>query len=253
MIDTHAHIDDAQYAEGLDEFIAAQRADGVEAIVVPSINAASIESVCALADRYPGYCFPAAGLHPEEVGAGWREELDKIEAALDRRAWTAIGEIGLDYHWDTTWKREQQEVLEAQLDWATDRDLPVMIHSRDATEDILTMLKPYCAKGLRGVMHCFTGSKETAKRITDMGLYVGIGGVITFKNAKLSETLREVPRERVLTETDSPYMAPVPYRGQRNEPRWMRYVLDRIGEVYGITAREADFLTTCNARALFGL
>ena len=251
MIDTHAHIDDPQYADDLDAFLAQQKAEGVEAILVPGVDVTTIEPVLSVCRRYPDYLFPGIGLHPENVQTDWREQLAAISNQLSVNRYIAIGEIGLDYHFDTTYKAEQQEALRIQLGWAMERNLPVMIHSRDATEDCLNILREF--PGLRGVMHCYSGSNETAKQIIKMGLYLGIGGVITFKNSKLRNNLDGIPLERLVLETDAPYMAPVPYRGQRNESRWMRYVADVLAEVYHTTFEHIDAVTTSNAKTLFGL
>ena len=251
MIDTHAHIDDPQYAEELDAFIAQQKAGGVEAILVPGVDTENIAAVQDVCKRFPGYLFPAIGLHPENIGADWESQLSIIHSQLSINNYIAVGEIGLDYHFDTTFKSEQQAALRQQLTWAVERDLPVMIHSRDATEDCLNILREF--PGLRGVMHCYSGSNETAKEIIKMGLYLGIGGVITFKNCKLRENLDGIPLERLVLETDAPYMAPVPFRGQRNESRWMTYVVQVLAEVYQTTVVEVDRVTTANAKALFGL
>ncbi len=167
--------------------------------------------------------------------------------------WIAVGEIGLDYHFDTTFKKEQQEAFHLQLQWAIQKNLPVLIHSRDATEDCINILQEYTKKGLRGIMHCFSGSRETAEIYVKMGLLLGIGGVITFKNSKLAENLKTIPLENIVLETDAPYMAPVPFRGKRNESRWMRYVMERLAEVYGCTTEDIDKQTTRNAKLLFGI
>lgn len=251
MIDTHAHIDDPQYQDDLDAFIAQQKAEGVELILVPGVDATTIQPVLDVCGKYPDYLLPGIGLHPENVREDWREQLAAIHASLENTNYIAIGEIGLDYHFDTTYKAEQQEALRIQLGWAIARNLPVMIHSRDATEDCLNILREF--PGLRGVMHCYSGSNETAKQIIKMGLYLGIGGVITFKNAKLRDNLNGIPLERIVLETDAPYMAPVPYRGQRNESRWMRYVADVLADVYHTTFEQIDTVTTSNAKTLFGL
>ncbi len=253
MIDTHCHIDDEQYAAEFDAFIRSQQAAGVEAILVPGVNLESLERVPAVCGRYPGYLFPAVGVHPEEIREDWREVLDEIAPALETGKWIAIGEIGLDYHFDVTYKEEQKLAFRRQLDWALRLDLPAMIHSRDATEDMLTILREYAPKGLRGVMHCFSGSHEVAEQIVKMGLYLGIGGVITFKNAKLAEHLQGIPLEHIVLETDAPWMAPTPYRGKRNEPAWMIYVAAKLAEVYGLSVEEIVAQTTKNAKRLFGL
>ena len=251
MIDTHAHIDDPQYQDDLAGFIAQQQSEGVEAILVPGVEVKTQDAVREVCRRFPGYLFPAIGLHPENITPDWKHDLDILEADLHAHEgeYIAIGEIGLDYHFDTTYKLEQQAALRRQLGWAIARDLPVMIHSRDATEDCLNILKEF--PNLRGVMHCYSGSNETAKQIINMGLYLGIGGVITFKNAKLRDNLNGIPLSRLVLETDAPYMAPVPFRGKRNESRWMRYVAEVLAEVYHTSFTEIDAVTTANAKVLF--
>ena len=256
MIDTHCHIDDPQYADGLSAFLDDQKAGGVEAMYVPGVDASSIKDVLEVCDRYPDYLFPALGLHPENVKENWEEQLQMLKKAIDERMSThqhsrliAIGEIGLDYHWDVTFKAEQQEALREQLRWAEQYGLPVMIHSRDAAEDTLKILREF--PKVRGVMHCFSGSHEVAEQVVKMGYYLGIGGVITYKNCKLAEHLVGIPLERLVLETDAPYMAPVPYRGKRNESRWMTYVAERLAEVYNCTPEHVNEVTTANARAIF--
>lgn len=258
MIDTHCHIDDPQYADDLTAFLAAQREGGVEAILVPGVDKTSVEDVLKVCDQYPEYLFPALGLHPENVKEDWREQLATIKAAVDARMrqlstiksnLVAIGEIGLDYHWDVTFKEQQQEALREQMRWAEQYDLPVMIHSRDATEDTLNILREFPT--VKGVMHCFSGSHEVAKQVIDMGYYLGIGGVLTFKNCKLAEHLVGIPLERLVLETDAPYMAPVPHRGKRNESKWMWHVVERLAEVYQCSVNHVNEVTTANAKRLF--
>ena len=258
MIDTHCHIDDPQYADDLTAFLAAQREGGVEAILVPGVDKTSVEDVLKVCDQYPEYLFPALGLHPENVKEDWREQLATIKAAVDARMrqlstiksnLVAIGEIGLDYHWDVTFKEQQQEALREQMRWAEQYDLPVMIHSRDATEDTLNILREFPT--VKGVMHCFSGSHEVAKQVIDMGYYLGIGGVLTFKNCKLAEHLVGIPLEHLVLETDAPYMAPVPHRGKRNESKWMWHVVERLAEVYQCSVNHVNEVTTANAKRLF--
>lgn len=254
MIDTHCHIDDPQYAEGLDAFLAEQRKDGVQAILVPGVDSTSVKDVLEVCDRYPEYLFPALGLHPENVKEDWEEQLRVLKEAVDQRMNSAnpliaIGEIGLDYHWDVSFKEQQHKALREQMRWAEQHDLPVMIHSRDATEDTLNILREFPT--VKGVMHCFSGSHEVAKQVVEMGYYLGIGGVLTFKNCKLAEHLVGIPLERLVLETDAPYMAPVPYRGKRNESRWMKYVMERLAQVYNCSPEYVNEVTTANAKALF--
>ena len=264
MIDTHCHIDDPQYTEGLDAFLVEQRQDGVEAILVPGVDKTSVKDVLEVCNLYPDYLFPALGLHPENVQEDWREQLATIKAAVDKSFAStpytlhptlrhsrliAIGEIGLDYHWDVTFKEQQHEALREQMRWAEQYHLPVMIHSRDATEDTLKILREFPA--VKGVMHCFSGSHEVAEQVVKMGYYLGIGGVLTFKNCKLAEHLVGIPLEALVLETDAPYMAPVPHRGKRNESRWMRYVAERLAQVYDCSVEYVTEQTTANAKALF--
>ena len=263
MIDTHCHIDEEAFEPDREEVIARQQQSGVQAMIVPGVNVASINSVMEVCHAHPGYCYPALGLHPEDVKADWREQLATVEAAIraHRDELVAIGEIGLDYYWDKTFKEEQKEVLRRQLLLARELNLPVILHNREATEDILTIVKEV---GGRGVFHCYSGSKETAAIILKMGFYLGIGGVLTFKNSKLSETLRELNQSeiknqqseilnRLLLETDAPYMAPTPHRGERNESRFMALVAERLAQVLNVSVDEIIEATSANARQLFGI
>ena len=254
MIDTHCHIDDPQYAEELATFLADQQANGVEAILVPGVDKTSVKDVLEVCDKYPQYLFPALGLHPENVKEDWKNQLQTLKKAVDERMQSdspliAIGEIGLDYHWDVTFKQQQQEALREQMRWAEQYNLPVMIHSRDATEDTMNILREFPT--IKGVMHCFSGSHEVAKRVVEMGYYLGIGGVLTFKNCKLAEHLVGIPLDRLVLETDAPYMAPVPHRGKRNESKWMWYVAERLAQVYNCSVEHIIETTTANAKALF--
>ena len=257
MIDTHCHMDDPQYAEELSAFLEEQKAGGVELILVPGVDKTSVKDVLDVCDQYPDYLLPALGLHPENVKEDWAEQLAIIKAAVDenlasaqrRSRLIAIGEIGLDYHWDTTFVEQQHEALREQMRWAEQYHLPVMIHSRDATEDTLKILREF--PSVRGVMHCFSGSHEVAEQVVKMGYYLGIGGVLTFKNCKLAEHLVGIPLERLVLETDAPYMAPVPHRGKRNESKWMWHVAERLAQVYNCSVEHVNEVTTANAKKLF--
>ena len=280
MIDTHCHIDEAAFDADREEVIARQREEGVQAMIVPGVNVSSIETVLDVCHRHTGYCFPALGLHPEDVKTDWQDQLAIVEDAIraHRDELVAIGEIGLDYYWDKTFKEEQKEVLRRQLVLARELDLPVILHNREATEDILAIVKeitnnqspitnnpsPVTPNPLRGVFHCYSGSKETAQIILNMGFYLGIGGVLTFKNSKLADTLTELNQfsisnlqspisNRLLLETDAPYMAPVPHRGERNESRFMTHVADRLAQTLGTTPSDIIATTSSNARRLFGI
>ncbi len=253
MIDTHCHIDDPQYAGDMDRFLHTQQEADVNYILVPGIDASSIQSVGQLADRYPDYLLPALGLHPENIQDDWQKQLSAIHDELfhPHRHYIAIGEIGLDYYWDTTRKQEQQTVLHTQMQWAEQLQLPVMIHCRDAIADTLHILRQY--PNVKGVFHCFSSNKEIAQQIIGMGYLLGIGGVLTFKNCKLPETLTHIPLNKLLLETDAPYMAPVPHRGQRNESRWMIHVVNELARIYNCTPQHINQVTNDNAKLLFGI
>lgn len=274
MIDTHCHIDDEVFAAELDAVVARQREAGVEAILVPGVNVASLATVEAVCSAYPGYLYPAFGLHPEDVKGDYVADLALIRAAIDRvgtypaheQGIVAIGEIGLDYYWSQEFKAEQQEALRVQLRWAVELGLPVMIHARDAAEDTLRIIREITAeaeaagKTLRGVMHCFSGSREIADEYLKMGWLLGIGGVITFKNCKLAEMLcphegnrPPVPLSCLVLETDAPYMAPVPHRGKPNESRYMAFVVRKLAEAYEVSEKEVIERTNGAAKCLLGI
>lgn len=256
MIDTHCHLDDPVYEADFDTVLAAQQAAGVERILVPGVDADNAQAVLDVCRRSHGYLLPAIGLHPENIHADWQDQLDRLHQLLTipLAPYIAIGEIGLDYHADLTYKEEQKQAFITQLEWAQEQDLPVMIHCREATQDCLDLLRhTRLKKPLHGVMHCFSGSNEVARQIVDMGLYLGIGGVITFKNCLLREHLGNIPIERIVLETDAPYMTPVPYRGKRNESRFIQYVIEALSTVYGLPTDEIDRITSQNARCLFRL
>lgn len=272
MIDTHCHIDEEAFDVDREEVIARQKESGVQAMIVPGVNVASIQTVLDVCHRHPDFCFPALGLHPEDVKETWESDLAVIEAAIraHRDELVAIGEIGLDYYWDKTYKEQQKEVLRRQLSLARELDLPVILHNREATEDILTIVSEFVNpkssdRQLTGVFHCFNGSRETAQQILDMGFYLGIGGVLTFKNCKLADTLAQLNNEyqssinrtssivqsSILLETDAPYMSPVPHRGERNESRFMDYVAERLAQTLHCTKNDVIEATNCNAKQLF--
>ena len=272
MIDTHCHIDEEAFAADREEVIARQQAEGVRAMIVPGVNVASIESVLDVCHAHPGYCFPALGLHPEDVKENWEADLETVEKAIraHREELVAIGEIGLDYYWDTTYKEQQKEVLRRQLLLARELDLPVILHNREATEDIVSIVREAATfdhssirlSPLRGVFHCYNGSKETAEQILRMGFHLGIGGVLTFKNCKLKDMLKDLDSHlsstihlssRLLLETDAPYMAPVPHRGERNESRFMAHVADMLADILEMSREEVIRQTTDNAKQLFNL
>ena len=253
FIDTHSHLYDEAFAE--DEDLAVERAKeaGVTKIIFPDIDSASRTEMFTMADRHPGVIFPTLGLHPTSVGADWEKELSALEDHLDRKIW-AIGEIGMDCYWSKEFIKEQQTVLKLQLELADKLALPVIIHSRDSTELIINVLKECRHLNLKGVFHAFSGSVETFRELQKLGdWYIGIGGVLTYKKASIAETVKEIPLDRILLETDSPYLTPVPYRGKRNESSYIPHIAAKLAEQTGKSIEEVAVTTTENARTLFGI
>ena len=273
LIDSHCHIDEEAYAPDREQLLQRQKEGGIEAIVIPGVNKYSIDGIFDICRRWRGFCYPALGLHPQDVAEDYREQLDIIHSAILKHVGAdldlserivAIGEIGLDYHYTREFDAAQHEVFRTQLRWATELDLPVIIHNRDATADTLQIVKEHIANNQMvngkwsngkcfGVVHCFSGSAEVAQQWLNMGMYLGIGGVLTFKNSKLAENLAYVPLERLLLETDGPYLAPTPHRGERNEPLFMQFVAMRLAEIYHCTPNEVVEITSRNSRELFRL
>lgn len=253
MIDTHCHLDVEEFHEDLDAVVTRAREAGVTAIGVPGIDLKSCDTVLEVCRRYPGYCFPMLGLHPEEVRADWREVLARIKPFLNKGV--CVGEVGLDFYWSREFEREQIEAFEEQVRWSVELGLPLMIHCRKAQNEMVTLLKRFKNQLPGGVFHCFTGNELEARELLQFDRFVlGIGGVLTFKKSKLPETLQAVvPLERIVLETDSPYMAPVPMRGQRNEPAFVAHVCRRLAEVYGVSEEEVSRLTSENAVRVLGL
>lgn len=214
MIDTHCHLDDVAYAEDLQEVVVRAKDAGISRIIVPGTEVESVTTVRRVCELFDGYAFPAIGLHPENIGENYKADLAVIRKALgDYRDWVAVGEIGLDYHFDKTYMRQQEDAFQQQLEWARELELPVLVHSRDATADMVAILTEAAKLGNKGILHCFSGSYETACRYLDYDWKLGIGGVLTFKNSKLGDVLERLPLESLVLETDGPYLAPTPHRG----------------------------------------
>lgn len=257
FIDTHAHLDGVEFADDRTEVMRRAQEAGVSHIFIPAIDAASTQSVLDTCRQFPGFAFPMLGLHPEEVKADWEQQLDDIRCVIDsaevKDHLLAIGEVGIDYYWSREFEEQQVLAFERQVQWAVDLQLPLMIHCRKGQQEVARVLKKY-KDGLRGgVFHCFTGNAiEAAELLSFPGFVLGIGGVLTFKKSHLPEVLAEsVPLERVVLETDAPYMAPVPLRGQRNESAFLVHVISRLAACYGVTEDEVARQTTLNAHRVF--
>lgn len=251
MVDTHSHIYSPEFDEDRDEVISRALQAGVEKIILPNINEESISRMLSVSNSYPQICYPTIGLHPEDVREDWSLVLDRMEVMLG--SVTAVGEVGLDFYWDSTFRKEQVEAFERQIFWAKEHDLPLIIHMRKAEQELLEIMERHKGDGLRGVFHCFGGSKETAERmLRHEGFVLGIGGVLTFKNCRLAETLRHVPLDRIVLETDAPYLAPVPFRGKRNEPAFVAYVAQFLSNIYNVSEQEIGSVTNSTVNRLFG-
>ena len=251
--DTHTHLDGEEFKADLPDVIGRAKAQGVGRVLVPAIDLKSVDTVLAVCRQFPGYAFPMIGLHPEEVKADWETQLRQLKARFTEASFIAIGEVGLDFYWDRTFEREQLLAFEAQVEWAVETQLPLMIHCRKAQNELLHILKRYEKDLSGGVFHCFTGNQKEAEQLLKFERFaLGIGGVLTFKSSHLREDLPAVvPLERIVLETDSPYMAPVPHRGERNESAFVQLVLEKLAEVYGVSAEEVARTTEENVRRIF--
>lgn len=251
LIDTHTHIFHKEFDADLDDVVARAQTAGVSHLLLPNINLESANRLHAACARFPDICLPMMGLHPCDVLEGWKAELDAIGTLLHQGQYCAVGEIGLDRHWDLSFYEAQTEVLRMQFQWALDLNLPVSIHSRKAIDETMSIAEPFLSKGLKAVLHCFGGSAQQAVRAVDMGFYLGVGGVITYHNSNLHEVLAPVNPERLILETDAPYLSPVPYRGKRNEPAYLHEVNARLAKALGLTEEACAEITTQNARLIF--
>lgn len=257
-IDTHAHVFVEEFTADLDSVLTAARTKGISHILMPNIDAATVEPMLKLARDYSGFCLPMLGLHPGSVENDYRDFLDNMPAMLQKNSYCAIGEIGLDLFWRQDNLEQQSDAFEQQVRLAIQSDLPVAIHSRNAFYECIRILKKVKAgltegQRLRGVFHCFTGSFEEAQEALKLGFYLGIGGVLTYKTSKLPELLNRIGLEKIILETDSPYLPPVPYRGKRNEPAYLREVALKMSETLNLDLEEVARITSSNAIELFSL
>ena len=260
FIDTHAHIDGEEFSDDREAVMERAREAGCAAILVPAIDLPSSSRILDLCRQYPGYLYPMVGLHPEEVRADWQQQLAAIKSLLPTltegaAGVTAIGEVGLDFYWSREFEREQMEAFEQQVQWSVETHLPLMIHCRKAQNEMVHILKRYARELPGGVFHCFTGNKQEAAELLQFERFVlGVGGVLTFKKSHLPEVLPAVvPLDRIVLETDSPYMAPVPKRGQRNEPAYAAHVLSKMAQSYGISEEQLARQTCENVGRVFGI
>lgn len=251
LIDTHAHLYSRKFDSDRAEMMERAMESGVDRFFLPNVDHASIEGMLQMEEDYPGQCFAMMGIHPCSIKENYKEELSVVEKWLGERPFCAIGEIGIDLYWDKTHFRQQQDAFRQQIQWAKSLDIPIVIHSRDATAEVLEILDEQKDERLRGIFHCFTGTLEEANRIIDLGFYLGIGGVVTFKNGGLDKVVKDISLEHLVLETDAPYLAPAPRRGKRNESAYVRLVAEKIAAVQQVSFAEVARQTTANAEALF--
>lgn len=252
IIDTHTHIYDSAFDADRGQVVRRALSAGVERVLLPNEDSTTYDAMLATAGEWPDFCGMMLGVHPTSVKENWRDELAFFDARVRERPWVAIGEIGLDFHWDKTFRAEQKKVFEHQLAAAIDLELPVSVHSRDAFAETVDCLRRFAARKLRGVIHAFSGGEEHARAYGRLGdFYFGIGGVCTYKNARFADRLPAIGLDRLVLETDAPYLTPVPLRGQRNEPAYLVHVAARLGAVFGMEPEVVAETTSRNAERLF--
>ena len=252
LIDTHCHVYDHQFS--LDRNEAMQRAldAGVGMMLLPNVDASTIAPMLELHEQYPDCTQVMMGLQPEEVKEDYKQVLATMEKELERGIYVGVGEVGLDFYWDATYEKQQLDTFETQLDWAKQLELPLSIHCRNAFDKMVKILERKQDGGLRGIMHCFTGTEEEAKVYLELGFHLGLGGVVTYKNCGVKDFLPNLLLDRIVLETDAPYLAPVPCRGKRNEPAFLVHTAQRIADILQMPVEDLAAITTTNAKALFG-
>ena len=251
--DTHTHLYVEAFDEDRDAVIARAREAGVTHFFLPAIDSTYTARMLELQSRYPEAVYLMCGLHPTHVKDNWREELEHVQQELLTGRYHAVGEIGIDLYWDQSRLQEQKEAFRIQIRWAKDKGLPIVIHCREAFEEIFEVLEEEKGPELRGIFHCFTGTEQQAWQAIGFGMKLGIGGVATFKNGKIDQFLGNIPLQHIVLETDAPYLAPTPYRGKRNESAYLTRVVERLSDIYGLSSAEIGDKTTRNAEAVFGL
>lgn len=253
LIDTHTHLYSNEFATDIDAVINRAAQAGVDKFYLPAIDSTTHEQMIALETNYPGKCIAMMGLHPCSVKENYLQELQVVEDFFTKRKFAAVGEIGLDFYWDKTFIAEQHDAFKRQIELALQYKLPIVIHTRKAMAETIAAVKQYAAKGVRGIFHCFGGNYKDAVEIIDMGFYLGIGGVLTYKNAGLVEVIEKIDLQHLVLETDAPYLTPVPFRGKRNESSYLKYILEKLAHIKNVPVEEVAAITTANAQKIFGV
>ena len=250
--DTHTHLYDEQLATDEAEMIQHALDAGVTKMYMPNCDSSTIEGMMAIAAKYPRYCYPMMGLHPCYVKENYKEELAIVDRQLSAKKFYAVGEIGLDYYWDLSFKAQQVEAFEYQVDLALRHNLPIVIHSRESLQDCIDIVKRKQNGQLKGIFHCFSGNEHEAQQIVELGMFLGIGGVLTFKNGKLPDAIKNISLDNIVLETDAPYLAPAPYRGKRNESSYIPIIAEKLAEIKQVSIEQIAEVTTHNSDKNFG-
>ncbi|HMG68120.1 MAG TPA: TatD family hydrolase [Chitinophagaceae bacterium] len=253
LIDTHCHIYSAEFEDDRAAMLARAEDEGITKMLMPAIDISTHVQMLALENEFPSSCMSMMGLHPCSVKENFEDEWRRVEEYFEKRSFIAVGETGLDFHWDLTYTTQQYEIFQRQIEVALQYDIPIVIHSRESTDQCIEVVTKNQKGNLKGVFHCFSGSIEQAKKIIDQDFHLGIGGVLTFKNSGLGAVMEELDLNKIVLETDAPYLAPVPFRGKRNECSYIKYVAKKLGEIKGMAIEEIASITTMNARRLFNL
>lgn len=254
IIDTHAHLFVPEFEKDLDEVVSRAKKNGVTKVLLPNIATETIDAVKKASETYPDFFLPMMGIHPTCVGDDWQADLEKVHTELLHHKYIAIGEIGIDLYWDKSRKEQQVMTFETQLQWSKEMHLPVSIHSRDAVKEVIESIQKVGAESITGVFHSFGGNADELKQILLLrNFYIGVNGVVTFKNSGLDEVIKHAGLQNILLETDSPYLAPTPHRGKRNEPSYLTEILQKLAQIFGVSAEEVAQITTRNAAQLFHL
>ena len=253
LIDTHCHIYSAEFDTDLPAMVSRAENEGITKMLMPAIDCSSHEAMLAVETEYGDKCLSMMGLHPCSVKENYVDELKVAESNFSKREFVAVGETGLDFYWDVSFKKEQYTAFQQQIEWALQFDIPIIIHSRNSIDECIATISQHQKGDLKGVFHCFSGSHDEAKKIVDLNFYLGIGGVLTYKKSGLDTVIEQVDLKHIVLETDAPYLAPVPFRGKRNECSYLKFISEKLAEVKKMSVEEIADITTANARTLFNI
>lgn len=251
LVDTHTHLYVSEFQDDIEFVLQRAKEEGVSKFYLPAIDASESAALLALEEKYPDLLFAMAGVHPCSVKENFEEEIAHTDNLLKTRRFAAIGETGLDFYWDQSFTKQQYESLQIHMEWAVQYNIPIVLHTRNAMQETIDAIKKFDNKNLRGIFHCFTGTEAQASEIIEIGFLLGIGGVLTYKNSGLDKVVADIDLQHLVLETDAPYLAPVPYRGKRNEPSYLSYVAQKLAEIKNIPVATVAEVTTANAKNIF--